>query len=85
MANTRINIWQIAYVQMQSLPVCIYANQAALNMVESTVDNLQNFNLDRILGGSNNLSLYSILPTILRQVTSEWKSDQVFLWCRLVV
>ncbi|KAH6801686.1 hypothetical protein C2S51_033132 [Perilla frutescens var. frutescens] len=50
-----------------SVPVCIYANQAGLDMLETTPDNLQTLSVDRILGSSNNLSLYSVLPTITEQ------------------
>ncbi|KAI3470468.1 hypothetical protein Pfo_027131 [Paulownia fortunei] len=48
-----------------SVPVCLYANQAGLNMLETTPDNLQTLTVDRVLGG--NLSLLSVLPTIMQQ------------------
>ncbi|KAK6144767.1 hypothetical protein DH2020_021587 [Rehmannia glutinosa] len=55
----------------QSIPVCLYANQAALNMVEITPDNLQMLTVDSILGGSNNFSLASVLPTLMQQVQNQ--------------
>ncbi|KAL9165396.1 hypothetical protein ABFS82_06G168400 [Erythranthe guttata] len=48
-------------------PVCLYSNQAGLTMLETHSDNLQNLTVDRVLGGSNNISLYSMLPTINQQ------------------
>ncbi|KAL8533111.1 hypothetical protein ACS0TY_009383 [Phlomoides rotata] len=48
-------------------PVCIFANKAALIMMESTADKLQNLLMDKVLGGSNNLSLSAVLPTVLQQ------------------
>ncbi|XP_011076981.1 homeobox-leucine zipper protein REVOLUTA-like isoform X2 [Sesamum indicum] len=50
-----------------SLPVCLYANQAGLDLLETTANNLLSLTVDRILGGSNNFSLSSILPTIMQQ------------------
>ncbi|KAL0402243.1 UNVERIFIED_CONTAM: Homeobox-leucine zipper protein REVOLUTA [Sesamum latifolium] len=50
-----------------SLPVCLYANQAGLDLLETTASNLLSLTVDRILGGSNNFSLSSILPTIMQQ------------------
>lgn len=47
---------------------CLYANRAALNMLETKLDNLQTLTMDRILGGSKNLSLEAILPNLQRQV-----------------
>ncbi|KAL0303156.1 UNVERIFIED_CONTAM: Homeobox-leucine zipper protein REVOLUTA [Sesamum radiatum] len=50
-----------------SLPVCLYANQAGLDLLETTANNLLSLTVDRVLGGSNNFSLSSILPTIMQQ------------------
>ncbi|KAK4430906.1 Homeobox-leucine zipper protein REVOLUTA [Sesamum alatum] len=48
-----------------SLPACLYANQAGLDMLETTTNNLLSLTVDRILGGGSNMS--SILPTITQQ------------------
>lgn len=64
----------------QSVPVCIYANQAGLSMLETTPDNLHALSLDMILGSSNNLSLYSVLPTIIQQVKSRIKLSLPFFF-----
>ncbi|KAL0298698.1 UNVERIFIED_CONTAM: Homeobox-leucine zipper protein REVOLUTA [Sesamum radiatum] len=50
-----------------SLPVCLYANQAGLDLLETTASNVLSLTVDRVLGGSNNFSLSSILPTIMQQ------------------
>ncbi|XP_042011431.1 homeobox-leucine zipper protein HOX9-like isoform X1 [Salvia splendens] len=50
-----------------SVPVCIYTNPAGFTMIETTPNNLQVLSLDRVLGSSNNLYLYSVLPTIQQQ------------------
>ncbi|XP_075494855.1 homeobox-leucine zipper protein HOX9-like [Primulina tabacum] len=49
-----------------SLPICLYANQAAVDMLETGLHNLQTLALDQILDGSN-MSLYSMIPTITKQ------------------
>ncbi|KAL0322338.1 UNVERIFIED_CONTAM: Homeobox-leucine zipper protein REVOLUTA [Sesamum calycinum] len=49
-----------------SLPVCLYANQAGLDLLETTASNVLSLTVDRVLGGSNNFSLSSILPTIMQ-------------------
>ncbi|KAK4436003.1 Homeobox-leucine zipper protein REVOLUTA [Sesamum alatum] len=59
--------YAILCFSLTSLSVCLYANQAALNMLETTLDNLHMLTVDRILDGSNNLSLLSVLPTIMHQ------------------
>ncbi|XP_057784620.1 homeobox-leucine zipper protein REVOLUTA-like isoform X2 [Salvia miltiorrhiza] len=59
--------YAILCFSLASVPVCIYANLAGLTMLETTPDNLQALSVDRILGSSYNLSLYSVLPTILQQ------------------
>ncbi|KAL0382667.1 UNVERIFIED_CONTAM: Homeobox-leucine zipper protein REVOLUTA [Sesamum calycinum] len=59
--------YAILCFSFMSLQVCLYANQAALNMLETTLDNLQMLTVDRILDGSNNISLLSVVPTIMQQ------------------
>ncbi|KAL0358663.1 UNVERIFIED_CONTAM: Homeobox-leucine zipper protein REVOLUTA [Sesamum angustifolium] len=59
--------YAILCFSFMSLQVCLYANHAALNMLETTLDNLQMLTVDRILDGSNNISLLSVVPTIMQQ------------------
>ncbi|KZV14626.1 homeobox-leucine zipper protein REVOLUTA [Dorcoceras hygrometricum] len=47
-----------------SVPMCLYANQAAVDMLETGLHNLQTFALDQILDVS---IMYSVIPTILEQ------------------
>ncbi|XP_011084331.1 homeobox-leucine zipper protein REVOLUTA-like isoform X2 [Sesamum indicum] len=59
--------YAILCFSFMSLQACLYANQAALNMLETTLDNLHMLTVERILDGSNNLSLFSVFPTIMQQ------------------
>ncbi|KAL1542441.1 homeobox-leucine zipper protein HOX9-like [Salvia divinorum] len=59
--------YAILCFSLGSVPVCIYTNLAGLTMLETTPNNLQALSLDRVLGSSNNLFLYSVLPTIQQQ------------------
>ncbi|XP_073131135.1 homeobox-leucine zipper protein REVOLUTA-like isoform X2 [Henckelia pumila] len=49
-----------------SPPICLYANQAAVDMLETGLHNLQALALDQILHCSS-ISLYSMIPTITHQ------------------
>ncbi|KAK4482064.1 hypothetical protein RD792_011586 [Penstemon davidsonii] len=59
--------YMICQSYRQSSPMCIYANHAGLNMLETTTDNLQSVNVDSLLDGFNNVSLDVVLPTIMQQ------------------
>ncbi|XP_042017942.1 homeobox-leucine zipper protein HOX9-like [Salvia splendens] len=59
--------YAILCFSLGSVPVCIYTNPAGFTMIETTPNNLQALSLDRVLGSSNNLFLYSVLPTIQHQ------------------
>ncbi|KAL2525840.1 Homeobox-leucine zipper protein REVOLUTA [Abeliophyllum distichum] len=50
-----------------SNPICLYANQTGLKMLETTPENLQTITVDKIFGDSNAVSLYSVIPTIMQQ------------------
>lgn len=53
---------------LQSVPLCLYANQSGLNMLETTADNLFSLTVDKIISGPDNLSLDSLLQTVMQQV-----------------
>ncbi|KAL3819976.1 hypothetical protein ACJIZ3_005881 [Penstemon smallii] len=47
--------------------MCIYANHAGLNMLETTIDNLQRITVYSVLDGSNNVRLDVVLPIIMQE------------------
>lgn len=53
---------------MQSLPVFIFANQAGLDMLETTLVALQDITLDKIFDESGRKALYSDFANIMQQV-----------------
>ncbi|PIN01073.1 hypothetical protein CDL12_26423 [Handroanthus impetiginosus] len=59
--------YAILYFSFTSLPMCLYANQAGLNMLETTTNSLVSLTVDKMLSGSTNVTLSSILPTIMQQ------------------
>ncbi|XP_078436919.1 homeobox-leucine zipper family protein / lipid-binding START domain-containing protein isoform X2 [Wolffia australiana] len=50
-----------------SAPCCIFANQAGLDMLETTLVALQDITLDRILDDATQKTLYSQFPKIMQQ------------------
>ncbi|XP_051121229.1 homeobox-leucine zipper protein HOX9-like [Andrographis paniculata] len=60
--------FSITCFTFSSIPVCIYANQQALMMLETETNNLQMITVDNILGVSHeNFRLHSILPQIMNR------------------
>ena len=53
---------------LQSLPVFIFANQAGLDMLETTLVALQDITLDKIFDDSGRKALYSDFAKIMQQV-----------------
>ena len=53
---------------LQSLPVFIFANQAGLDMLETTLVALQDITLDKIFDDSGQKALYSDFAKIMQQV-----------------
>lgn len=53
---------------LQSLPVFIFANQAGLDMLETTLVALQDISLDNIFDDSGRKALYSEFAKIMQQV-----------------
>lgn len=53
---------------LQSLPVFIFANQAGLDMLETTLVALQDITVDNIFDDTGRKALYSEFPKIMQQV-----------------
>ncbi|XP_059669154.1 homeobox-leucine zipper protein REVOLUTA-like [Cornus florida] len=51
----------------KSLPVCLFANQAGLSMLETTLMDLQDITLEKIFDESGLGALYSIVPILTEQ------------------
>lgn len=56
-------------ILLQALPDFTFANQAGLDMLETTLVSLQDITLDKIFDASGRTSVCSELPQILQQVT----------------
>lgn len=54
---------------LQTLPVFTFANQAGLDMLETTLVSLQDVSLDKIFDENGRKNVFSELPQILQQVT----------------
>ena len=53
---------------LQALPVFVFANQAGLDMLETTLVALQDITLDKIFDESGRKALYSDFAKIMQQV-----------------
>lgn len=58
---------------LQSLPVFVFANQAGLDMLETTLVALQDITLDKIFDESGRKALCADFAKLMQQVTCEWK------------
>jgi hypothetical protein len=58
---------------LQSLPVFIFANQAGLDMLETTLVALQDITLDKIFNESGRQALYTEFAKLMQQVSFTWK------------
>lgn len=56
---------------LQSLPVFIFANQAGLDMLETTLVALQDVTLDKIFDDSGRKALFAEFAKIMQQVTNK--------------
>lgn len=61
--NTFVSWWQ-------ALPVFIFANQAGLDMLETTLVSLQDIALDKIFDDSGRKALFSEFAKIMQEVTN---------------
>lgn len=57
------------YNVMQALPVFTFANQAGLDMLETTLIALQDITLEKIFDDNGRKTLFSELPQIMQQVS----------------
>lgn len=53
---------------MQALPVFTFANQAGLDMLETTLVALQDITLEKIFNDNGKKTLFAELPQIMQQV-----------------
>ena len=58
---------------MQALPVFTFANQAGLDMLETTLVALQDITLEKIFDEQGRKTLFSELPQIMQQVSDSQK------------
>lgn len=63
---------------LQSLPVFIFANQAGLDMLETTLVALQDITLDNIFDDNGRKALYAEFPKIMQQVITN--ATEVIVW-----
>lgn len=64
----------------QAQPVFIFANQAGLDMLETTLVALQDITLDKIFDESGRKALYNDLAKLMQQVLGSWSMlDLLFL------
>ena len=61
---------------MQALPVFTFANQAGLDMLETTLVALQDITLEKIFDEQGRKTLFSELPQIMQQVSTSKNSIQ---------
>ena len=54
---------------MQTLPVFTFANQAGLDMLETTLVALQDITLEKIFDEQGRKTLFTELPQIMQQVS----------------
>jgi hypothetical protein len=59
---------KLIYCSMQTLPVFTFANQAGLDMLETTLVALQDITLEKIFDDNGRKTLYSEFPQIMQQV-----------------
>ncbi|XVE59094.1 hypothetical protein DITRI_Ditri05aG0017500 [Diplodiscus trichospermus] len=78
------NLWQhqdaILCCSLKSQPVFIFANQAGLDMLETTLVALQDITLDKIFDESGRKALCSDFPKLMQQVSLRQKNAFVFLF-----
>ena len=61
------------FLVLQSLPVFIFANQAGLDMLETTLVALQDITLDKIFDESGRKALYTEFAKLMQQASFIWK------------
>lgn len=67
-----LNFW------WQALPVFTFANEAGLDMLETTLVALQDITLEKMFDENGRKALYSELPQIMQQVCDKSKTP---MWC----
>uniref|UniRef100_A0A6N2LMM1 Homeobox domain-containing protein n=1 Tax=Salix viminalis TaxID=40686 RepID=A0A6N2LMM1_SALVM len=71
------NLWHhpdaILCCSLKSLPVFIFANQAGLDMLETTLVALQDITLDKIFDESGRKALYTEFAKLMQQASFTWK------------
>jgi hypothetical protein len=78
------------FLVLQALPVFIFANQAGLDMLETTLVALQDITLDKIFDESGRKALFTDFAKLMQQASFAWKyvlfllivcRQCVFLFC----
>lgn len=67
-----MDIWgssiMLQHLCKQAVPVFTFANQAGLDMLETTLVSLQDITLEKIFDDNGRKTLFSVFPQILQQV-----------------
>lgn len=69
---------------MQALPVFTFANQAGLDMLETTLVALQDITLEKIFDDHGKKNLCTEFPQIMQQVGTPvmWNKFNIEIWLR---